>query len=170
MLGLTNPNLIHLILLVAMLPICLWVSLSDLKTMKIPNKSVLATVAVFAVVGILVLPLDVWAWRWVNLVVILLIGLVLNAAANVGAGDVKFAAAAAPFFAPQLLGLILPLFAACLLGAFFGHRLMRAIPAVRRASPDWVSWTRKDFPMGIALVGTLVAYLVLLSVYAGPNS
>jgi prepilin peptidase CpaA len=40
---------------------------------------------------------------------------------------------------------------------------MRAVPAVRRATPDWVSWQRKDFPMGLALVGTFVAYLVFMA-------
>ena len=93
----------------------------------------------------------------------LAIGFVLNAIANVGAGDAKFAAAAAPFFFPAHLPIILPLFAAFLLGAFAAHRLLRAIPAVRRATPDWVSWSRKDFPMGLALVGTFVTYLALLA-------
>lgn len=150
-----------LILFLSVLPICLWVAWSDLKTMKIPNRSVLALAAVWLVVGFLVASPEVWAWRWLNLVVVLAIGFVLNAIANVGAGDAKFAAAAAPFFAPAHVPLILPLFAAFLLGAFAAHRILRAIPAVRRMTPDWVSWTRKDFPMGLALVGTLLAYLAL---------
>jgi len=76
---------------------------------------------------------------------------------------VKFAAAAAPFFKAEHLGFILPLFAAFLLGAFFGHRILRAIPAVRAMTPDWVSWKRKDFPMGLALAGTFVAYVAFIA-------
>ena len=43
---------------------------------------------------------------FINLIVVLVIGFVLHLAANVGAGDVKFAAAAAPF--PTRLGLASP--------------------------------------------------------------
>ena len=46
------------------------------------------------------------------------------------------------------------------LGAFASHRIMRAIPAFRRATPDWASWTHADFPMGLALAGTLIFYLL----------
>ena len=65
----------------------------------------------------------------------------------------------APVFSTGDLRLILALFAACLLGAFATHRLARLIPPVRRATADWESWTRKDFPMGLALAGTLIFYL-----------
>jgi prepilin peptidase CpaA len=152
------------IFLLLCLPICAWVAWSDLKTMKIPNKAVLALLAVFFFAGLALIPLDFWMWRWVSLVVVLAIGFFLNAVANVGAGDAKFAAAAAPFVAQRLdhLSIVLALFAAFLLGAFAAHRLLRAIPAVRALAPDWVSWKRKDFPMGLALVGTLVTYLVLM--------
>lgn len=164
MLGLTAPQA-YLALLVAVLPVCAWVAWSDLKTMKIPNKAVLALLAIYVVVGLLVIPFEFWAWRWVNFVAVLAIGFVLNAIANVGAGDAKFAAAAAPFFAQRIehLELILVLLAAFLLGAFAAHRLMRTIPAVRAATPDWVSWTRKDFPMGLALVGTFLTYLFFMA-------
>ncbi|MCB2135561.1 MAG: prepilin peptidase [Rhodobacteraceae bacterium] len=168
MLGL-SPATAFQILFVCVLPICAWVAWSDLKTMKIPNKAVIALMAVYAVVGFLVIPFEPWAWRWVNFIVILAIGFVLNAVANVGAGDAKFAAAAAPFIKASHAGFVLPLFAAFLLGAFAAHRLLRAIPAIRRMTPDWVSWTRKDFPMGLALVGTFLTYLALAafpSVYA----
>ena len=162
MLNLT-PDQAYLVLLICVLPVCAWVCWSDLKTMKIPNKSVMLLVAVWVVVGLAVFPFEAWAWRWLNLVVVLAIGFVLNAIANVGAGDAKFAAAAALFIASVHLNLVLPLFAAFLLGAFAAHRILRAIPAVRALTPDWVSWKRKDFPMGLALVGTFVAYMVLMA-------
>ena len=30
-------------------------------------------------------------------------------------------------------------------------------------TPDWVSWQRKDFPMGLALAGTFVAYVAFIA-------
>lgn len=162
MLGLT-PVQAFQVLFVCVLPVCAWVAWSDLKTMKIPNKSVLVLMAIYAVVGLFVIPFEPWAWRWLNFIVILGIGFVLNAVANVGAGDAKFAAAAAPFFNAAHAYFVLPLFAAFLLGAFAAHRLLRSVPAVRRMAPDWVSWTRKDFPMGLALVGTFVTYMALMA-------
>jgi prepilin peptidase CpaA len=42
------------------------------------------------------------------------------------------------------------------------HRALGAVPAIRRATPEWVSWDRgKLFPMGVALAGALVVYLAL---------
>lgn len=164
----TSPEAVafaYAIFLLFCLPICAWVAWSDLKTMKIPNNAVFALLAVFFFAGLALIPLEFWLWRWVNLVVVLVIGFFLNAVANVGAGDAKFAAAAAPFVAQRLdhLQIVLILFAAFLLGAFAAHRLLRAIPAVRSLAPDWVSWNRKDFPMGLALVGTLLTYLILMA-------
>lgn len=142
------------------LPIAVWVTWSDLKYMKIPNKAVVALTLVFAVVGLVALPLDVWAWRWTHLLVILAIGFVLNAIGWLGAGDAKFAAAMAPFFALEDLRFILALYAAASIGAFLSHRLLRTVGPVRSFTPDWQSWTRKDFPMGFALAGMLVIYFL----------
>ncbi|MFZ5708329.1 MAG: prepilin peptidase [Pseudomonadota bacterium] len=162
MLGLTPPQA-YAVLFVLALPVGLWVAWSDAKVMRIPNSAVIALVAIFAVPGLLVIPFDYWAWRWVSLIVVLGIGFLLNVLANVGAGDAKFAAAAAPFVAQNLaeMQLTLMLLAAWLLVAFALHRLARAIPAVRRATPDWTSWTSPRFPMGLALVGALLTYLAL---------
>ncbi len=144
------------------LPICVYVSWTDMKFMKIPNKSVLLLAAVFAVVGLVALPLDEYLWRYAHLGAILLLGFVMASAGVVGAGDAKFAAAMAPFVAYPDLLLVMTLFAAVLLGAFAAHRIARRIPAVRAATPDWASWTEKrDFPMGLALGGTLVFYFLL---------
>ena len=141
------------------IPIAIWVAWSDMKFMKIPNKAVLALGAVFAVVGLLALPLPEYGWRWVQLAVVLAIGFALTIAGLVGAGDAKFAAAMAPFVALPDARAFIGIFAACLLAAFVAHRLMRAIPAVRAAAPDWASWTHKKFPMGLALSGALLIHL-----------
>ncbi len=149
------------------IPIAIWVAWSDMKFMKIPNKAVMALTAVFAVVGLAALPVDVWAWRWVHLAAILAIGFAANAAGMVGAGDAKFAAAMAPFFAIGDLRFVLALFAAAIVGAFISHRTARAIGPLRARTSDWASWTHKDFPMGLALSGTLVFYFVAAIWFAG---
>ena len=57
------------------------------------------------------------------------------------------------------------LLAATLLGAFAAHRLAKYSP-LRRMAPGWQSWeTGSDFPMGLALGGTLALYLALGAVY-----
>lgn len=146
------------------LAIAIWVAWSDMKFMKIPNKAVLALAGVYVIVGLIlvalsVIPLVTWAWGLALLAIVLVIGILANMISAIGAGDAKYAAAMAPYFVGGDIRFILALFAACLLGAFAVHRIMRAIPAFRRATPDWKSWTDRKFPMGLALSGTLVFYI-----------
>ena len=86
-------------LLPPVLPICLYVAWNDMRAMKIPNWSVIALVGVFAVFGLIAFDVHDWTWRWSHLAVMLVIGIVANAAGAMGAGDAKFIAAAAPFVA-----------------------------------------------------------------------
>lgn len=147
------------------LPICFWVAWSDLRVMLIPNKAVVALVLVFVVVGLMVLPLPDYAWRLSHLVVVLLIGIVMNAGGLVGAGDAKFAAAAAPFIALGDVKLVFVILAANLLAGFTAHRIAKHTP-LRRLAPEWQSWTRgKKFPMGLCLGGSLGIYLGLGAIY-----
>lgn len=143
----------------------IWVSWSDMKFMKIPNYAVLAMLLVWLVVGLIavlvhILPFQLWLWGWALAAAVLVAGFVLNAGGAVGAGDAKFAAAMAPVFIHADIRFVLGLYAACLLGAFAAHRLARLIPPFRRATADWASWTHADFPMGLALSGTLIFYLL----------
>lgn len=156
----TLPPFAALAFLVAALPIGIWVAWSDMKTMKIPNKAVMALILAFVVIGLVVLPFIAFVWALGLGLIVLVAGFVGNAAGLFGAGDAKFAAAMAPFFIGADLRFVLGLFAACLLGAFASHRLAGRIPAFRRATADWQSWTNKDFPMGLALAGTLIFYLL----------
>lgn len=158
-----------LIFLPFLLPIAIWVAWSDMKFMRIPNKAVLALLAVFAVVGLVALPLDVWVWRWTHFAVVLLAGFLANMLRLVGAGDAKFAAAMAPFFPVADLRFVLALMAATVIGAFVSHRTARSIGPVRAATNDWMSWTDKKFPMGLALAGTLVCYFLAAAIYGQPN-
>ncbi len=143
------------------LPICFYAMFTDLSTMRITNQTVLVLAVVFLIVGLIALPLPVYGMRLVQMVVVLLVGIILNAAGAVGAGDAKFAAAAAPFIAPGDLRLLMAIFAANLLAAFVTHRVAKYTP-LHRIAPGWKSWDMGwKFPMGLALGGTLAIYLVL---------
>lgn len=143
------------------LPICLYIVWTDLKFMRIPNAAVVALFVVFVLVGPFVLDLGTYGWRFAHVTVVLTIGFVLNLVAGLGAGDAKFAAAMAAFVPLTDATLVIYLFSALLLSAFATHRILRRVPAIRRATPDWISWNRRDFPMGIALGPTLAIYLAL---------
>lgn len=138
----------------------LWVAWSDMKFMKIPNTSVLALAAVFLILGPIALPFQTWLWGLALGVITLVAGFVISSLRLVGAGDAKFAAAMAPFFAGSSPAFVFTLFAGCLLAAFFAHRLARLTP-FRTATADWASWTNRKFPMGLALAGTLIFYFLL---------
>lgn len=148
------------------LVIGVWVAWSDMKQMKIPNKTMLALLAVWLGVGLgavllTELPLQSWLWGWALAAVTLVVGFVANALRLVGGGDAKFATAMAPFFVGADWRMVFVLAASCLIGAFIAHRIARSIGAIRRATPDWISWTSRDFPMGLALAGTLIFHLLL---------
>lgn len=147
--------------LVPVLPISIWVAWSDMKFMRIPNIAVLALAAGYAVIGLIALPFGAYLWGYALGAAVLAVGFLLSTARLVGAGDAKFAAAMAPFFIGSSPGLVFMLFGGSLLAGFAAHRLARAIPAVRRAAPDWASWTHRKFPMGLALSGTLSFYFLL---------
>lgn len=163
--GIALPAQAGLWFFIASLPICFWVMLSDLRAMRIPNKAVIALVAVFLLVGVWVLPLPVIATQLVQMVVVLLVGIVLNAASVFGAGDAKFAAAAAPFVMLGDVTFVLMLLALNLLASMITHRVAGRTP-LRKLAPGWESWERKkDFPMGLSLGSTLSIYLGLAALY-----
>ena len=150
-----------LIFFVLSLPICIWVAWNDMKFMKIPNKSVVALAGLFLVMGLFLLPLPEYGWRLVQLLIILAIGFVLNMLRLVGAGDAKFAAAAAPFIPGGDATVVVYLFAGVLLVAFAVHRMAKNISIIRNLVPEWKSWEIREFPMGLALGSTLSFYLLL---------
>lgn len=144
-----------------------WVAYSDIKLMKIPNKAMIALLAVWLVIGLGAvwltgLPFMSWLWGWAFAAVTLVIGFVANALRLIGGGDAKFATAMAPFFVGADWRTAFIIAASCLIGAFIAHRIARKIGPIRRATPDWVSWTSNDFPMGLALAGTLILHLLYI--------
>jgi prepilin peptidase CpaA len=143
------------------LPICIWVAYSDLSRMKIPNVAVMALFAGFLVIGLVALPFDDYWRRVLAAIVVLVIGIAVYSFGGIGAGDIKFTAAMTPFFHGGDLSLILILASGVLLAAAATHRLAKRIGPIRRATPDWISWDHKKFPMGLALTGVLIFYLLL---------
>jgi len=141
-------------------PIALWVAWSDLKWMKIHNYAVIALVAVYIIIGPLALPLQDWAWGWAGLALVLVVGFVLSSVGLLGAGDAKFAAAMAPFIALADLGSFMLLLSAVIVVSFLAHRLARSSTAIVGLAPDWESWQRREFPLGLALGPALLLYLV----------
>lgn len=141
------------------LPIAIWVAWSDMARMKIPNKSVIALIAVFAVIGLIALPFSEYLWRWTHFAVVLAIGFLLNMVRLVGAGDAKFAAAMAPFIPLSDAYPFMFVLAVAIILAFILHRVARASP-LRERVPHWDSWTRREFPMGLALAPSLLVYLI----------
>ncbi len=149
-----------LVLLPFVMPVAIWVAWSDMKFMKIPNRAVLAMAGIWLLAGWPAVGLDLWLWGFALMAIVLVAGFVGNAAGLFGAGDAKFAAAMAGVFAGGDFRLVLMLYAACSLAALAVHRTMRHIPAIRRVTPDWQSWQRRKFPMGLALSGMVVFYLL----------
>ncbi|MEO0634140.1 MAG: prepilin peptidase, partial [Pseudomonadota bacterium] len=143
------------------LPICLYVAFTDLREMRITNQAVIVLALVFVAMGPLLFPFQDYLWALAQLVIVLVFGIVLNAAGAMGAGDAKFLAAAAPYIALGDLRLILPLFAAVLLASYGAHRVAK-FTALRNLAPDWESWEQgRKFPMGFALGPSLALYLGL---------
>ena len=141
-------------------PICIWVAWSDLSTMRIPNKAVLALTVVFLVIDLIALPSFAdYPWRLLQLVIVLLITFIANVVRLMGAGDSKFIAAAAPFIAPGDGLIVAVIFTANLLACFAAHRLVK-YSGLRKLAPNWASWDQgRKFPMGFSLAATLVIYL-----------
>lgn len=160
------PALVAWWVLPFVLPLCLYVAYTDLARMKITNHTVIAIAAVFVVLGPFLYPFDVYLWQLAHLGIVLVVGIVLNAAGVMGAGDAKFLAAAAPYVALPDLRLLMALFAAVLLAAYAVHRIAKATP-LHKMAPTWASWSTKGrkFPMGFALGPTLALYLCLAAVH-----
>lgn len=148
------------------IPITIWVAWSDMASMKIPNKAVLALLIVFAVIGLIALPFGEYLWRWSHFAVVLVIGFVLSSLNLVGAGDAKYAAAMAPFIALSDAYPFMFLLGGTVIAAFVIHRTARA-SFIRNRFPDWESWTRREFPMGFALAPALMFYLLIGLFFSG---
>ena len=149
-----------------LVPLCLYVAYTDLSRMKITNPTVVAMAAIFAVMGPFLYPFDAYLWQLAHLGIVLVAGIILNAAGAMGAGDAKFLAAAAPYVAVGDVQVLMALFAAILLAAYTVHTIAKRTK-LRDLAPNWTSWSQEGrrFPMGFALGPTLAIYLGLAAMY-----
>lgn len=147
------------------LPVSAWIMWSDMARMKIPNKAVMTLLIGFAILGVVALDLAEYLWRWSHFAIILVIGFLMNAARMLGAGDAKLAAVIAPFVALPDTFLVLTIFAAMIVLGFTAHRILRRIKPLREKFPDWESWSRRDYPMGLSICLTFLTYLVCGLIY-----
>ena len=140
-----------------------WVAWSDLTTMKIPNKAVLALLAVFFFVGLMALPLDVWAWRWVHFGAAIVVTFLLSSFGVMGAGDAKFLAASMPFVALPMITEYAIVLGILIAITFPLQRMWRNAGVAKTRFSHWESMSRREFPMGVALGPALPAYLAIVA-------
>lgn len=146
-----------------LIPLCLHTAYSDLKYMKIRDWNVQSMAMVFILIGPFVMEWQTYLWQLGHLPIVLIIGMVLNAAGVMGAGDAKFITAASPFVLKSDLGFVFVLLACCFLAGALSHRIARAT-SIKNIAPDWQSWEPgKRFPMGYPLALALLIYLGLMA-------
>ena len=144
-------------------PITIWVTWSDMASMKIPNKAVLSLLAVFVVVGLVALPFQEYLWRYAHFGVVIVTTFILSSIGTMGAGDAKYIAAMAPFIDRADFMPFMILLCAVTIAAFLLHRIAKRSFGPRMF-PDWESWTpkrRREFPMGMALAPALMFYMII---------
>ena len=143
-------------LLGAAAPFALWAAWSDLRWMKIPNLCAAGLLAAFVAVGLWRFPVELVVWHVVVGVTVLGVGFALFAIGQMGGGDAKLLAAAAPFVAPGDASTALLILAVWMLLTLLGHRLARRVITL-----DWVSWSSPHVPLGVGISGALLSYLAL---------
>jgi len=164
------------------LPICVYVAFTDMREMRIKNHAVITLFLVYVFVGLIAIPpwstgpiagylgpfevaLPIYVWQLLHVVIVLVTGIILNAAGALGAGDAKFMAAASAFVWLGDLVFVFVILAASTLGAVITHRIAKN-SRLRLIAPHWESWDRgKEFPMGLALGCALSMYLILGTVH-----
>ena len=143
-------------------PIGLAVALFDLRTMEIPNWLTGAAAAVFLAFVFAVLPLDEALTRLAAGLVVLLICMLLFFAGMMGGGDGKAAAAFAPMVAPVDAAFTLVLLSVLSILSLAVIALLRS--TVFAGGGRWQVWSATGrVPYGVALGGTLIAYLALVA-------
>lgn len=149
----------------AVLPLAIYISWNDMRSMKITNASVVAVLVAYGVLGPFAFGFPMYLWQWLHFPVVLVVCMALWALRAMGGGDAKLIAAMSPMFVLADTVLILRIFVACLIGGLLVHSLFR-FTRLRTLAPDWKSWTAgRYFPKGLPLSMTLLFYLAVVAVY-----
>lgn len=163
------PQYASIALFLAALPFCVIAAVTDLRTMKILNKTNIGLFATFMIVGLFVVPLPEYGIRILQAAVMMAVGIALMATRQMGGGDAKFLAAMAPYIALSDAPKFLMLLSAMALVTLALHRLIGAVPAVRPMLVNFHSWDASQsgkgmkgkFPYGVTLGVSLSIYLAL---------
>ena len=152
-----------LMLLIVAAPFCLMAAITDLKSMKILNKTNLGLFLTFAVLGFFLFPLDQYGLRLSQAAVMLAAGFVLTSLGMMGGGDSKFIAAMSPYIALQDAMGFLFLLSALSIITVAAHRGIGAIKPMQASLAGWKSWSaeKRKFPFGVTLGIALFVYLGL---------
>jgi len=67
----------------------------------------------------------------------------------------------APFIALGDLSVFLLLLGSVIIVSFVAHRLVRSSSVLIGMAPEWESWHRREFPLGLALGPSLLFYIAL---------
>lgn len=138
-----------------------WIAWNDLKTMLITNKTFLATVAIFAIVGPLVMPFETYLWRFAISGGILVITFTLFAFGAFGGGDAKIFPALGLFVAYTDWVDFMIILVAAMIAAVVLVIILRLTP-LQKYTPDWKTWNAGRFiPMGLALGSSIIFYYAL---------
>ena len=160
-------------LLPCVLPVALYIVWTDLRSMRISNRSVLVLFGVFVVVGPFAFGLPEYFYQLLQAPVVLVLGMLLWGLRLMGGGDAKLLAAMAPYILLADVVAVLWIFVAASIGGLVTHSLFRFTP-LHRLVPDWASWSARKgnlrggflgidiaFPKGLVLGMTLVFYLIM---------
>lgn len=154
------------VFLALVLPVAVLVVYYDLRYMRIPNKLVLATAAIFLITGPFML--DFWNDYLLRAslgLFMLVLGFLLHLTGRVPGGDIKYASAILPFVASHQL---MEFFFILAVMGILGVVVHRGAKLVGLAPADWVSWQRKGaFPYGLSLAAALIFYLTRAAFITG---
>lgn len=159
--ALLSPQAAAWIALVAAGPLALACAAWDLRRMRIPNALNAALALAWLPLGFATLPIDAIGLRVAGALLILVMGFVVFAIGQMGAGDVKMLAASALWVeGGSATSAMLLLAIALVVGAAAVFTLRRLFP---RPESEWrgLRPQTKKFPMGVSIGAALTAYLIL---------
>lgn len=147
--------------LIAFTPVLLFVMMSDLRWMRIPNWTSVAAIGLF-LVGVPLLGWDESLHRLVAAIAVFVLGFALFAVRIVAAGDVKILSALILLIPSQTLTLFGLVFSASMLLSIMLLVGLRATPMTLERS--WLGLRAKShMPMGVAIGLAGISHLILLS-------
>lgn len=158
--------------IVLMVPMLFYTAWSDLKTLKIANWMPLTIVGIYIVTGVWGLPLDVFLWGlaagFITLAGFILFYYLLDLMGidGIGAGDLKLLAAVVPFMFGKDLMLLLVLYFIAVMILWITFTILwkrqRRESSLASLNQEGTKYGRKTPPMGVAIAGAMIVYLVIL--------